>query len=188
MSARYKMPIWILPLAIAGLVAVLGWWGNGRLREIIQGELEAQLTATLNANVTALGIWTTNQARLATSLAEDPNVRALATQIFQSPAPARRELKLRPELEQFVSALKPRLTQLGYEVAQLVSTNYLVMANSQRVQPGSLLVSDAHTNKFAELFVSGQPVIITPFKPEMLIQRFVARDAYANHYFHDRSD
>ena len=27
-SKRYKLPIWALPLAIAGLVALLGWWGN----------------------------------------------------------------------------------------------------------------------------------------------------------------
>src|ERR1019366_1554584 len=179
MPARFKLPIWILPLALAGLVAVLGWWGNGRLRETIEGGLKAQLTATLNANVTALGIWTTNQTRLATSLAEDPNVRTLATQIFQAPQPARRELRLRPELEQFVSDLKPRLAQLGYGVAQLVNTNFLVVANSQRVQPGGvMLVSDAHTNKFAELFAAGQPVIITPFKPELLMQRPVARNAF----------
>ena len=69
----------MLPLAIAGLVAVLGWWGNARLRETIEGQLSAQLLATLNANVTALGIWTTNQTRLATSLAEDPNVQRLAS-------------------------------------------------------------------------------------------------------------
>ena len=86
MTGRLKQPIWILPLAIAGLVAVLGWWGNGRLRETIEGQLQAQLTATLNANVTALGIWTTNQTRLATSLAEDSTVRTLASEILQAAA------------------------------------------------------------------------------------------------------
>jgi hypothetical protein len=69
MISRSKQLIWILPLVLAGLVALLGWWGNNRLRDTIDGQLKAQLTATLNANVTALGIWTTNQTRLATSLA-----------------------------------------------------------------------------------------------------------------------
>jgi hypothetical protein len=54
MTGRLKQTIWILPLAIAGLVVVLGWWGNGRLRETLEDQLKAQLTATLNANVTAL--------------------------------------------------------------------------------------------------------------------------------------
>jgi serine/threonine protein kinase len=181
MPGRFKLPMWVLPLAIAALAAVLGWWGNGRLRETIEGELKAQLSATLNANVTALGIWTTNQTRLATALAEDPTVRTLASQILQSPARGRRNLNFQPpvELEQFVNDLRPRLRQLGYEIAQLVSTNYLVVANSDRAQwVGNTLVSDAHTNKFAELFAAGQPVIITPFKPEMLTQHRAARNGF----------
>ncbi len=68
--------------------------------------------------------------------------------------------------------IRPRLNALGYEVAQLVNTNYQVVAGSARMQLfGNMLVSDAHTNKFAELFATGEPVIITPFKPEMLQQR-----------------
>ena len=174
MLGRFKLPLWILPLAIAGLVALLGWWGNGQLRQTIEGQLTAQLTATLNANVTALGIWTTNQTRLATSLAEDPVLRARANKIFQMPPPVRREFRSSPapQLEEFVTDFKPRLAQLGYEVAQLVNTNFMIVANSLRAQSfGNLELSDAHTNKFAELFASGEPVIITPFKPELLIQR-----------------
>src|SRR5882672_6839031 len=111
MTRRFKLPLWVLPLAIAGLVAVLGWWGNGRLRETIEDQLKAQLSATLNANVTALGIWTTNQTRLATSLAEDPSVRTLAGEIFQTPPPARRNgpPMPSPEQQQFASDLRPRL-------------------------------------------------------------------------------
>src|SRR5271169_1677131 len=135
-NGRFKPPIWILPLAIAGLVAVLGWWGDGRLRATIEGQLRAQLTATLNANVTALGIWTTNQTRLATSLAEDSVVRKLAGQIFQMSPPLRRDLQTPPELDRFILVVKPRLAQLDYEVAQLVNTNYVVMANSRRFQWG----------------------------------------------------
>ncbi len=173
---RFKLPVWILPLVIAGLVALLGWWGNDRLRATIEGELKNQLTATLNANVTALGIWTTNQTRLATSLAEDPNVQSIANQIFQAFPPFRGESRSQPELDQFINDLRPRLASLGYEVAELVNTNFQVMANSRRAQWGGYtLVSDAHTNKFAELFASGTPVIITPFKPEMLLQRRLTR-------------
>ena len=177
MLGRYKLPLWILPLGIAALVAVLGWWGNGRLRETIEGQLRAQLTATLNANVTALGIWTTNQTRLATSLAEDPTVGELANNIFQSPPPRHEFRQLpAPHLEQFVKDFRPRLAQLGYETAQLVNTNFMVVANSLRAQTfGNVELSDAHTNKFAELFASDQPVIITPFKPEMLVQRRAGR-------------
>ena len=177
MPRRFKLPLWILPLAIAGLVALLGWWGNGRLRETIEEQLKAQLTATLNANVTALGIWTTNQTRLATALAEESSVRRLANQIFQAPPPPRGSRPFAsPELQQFIADFKPRLARLGYEVADLVNTNFMIVANSIRAQSfGNVELSDAHTNKFAELFASGEPVIITPFKPEMLLQRRAGR-------------
>jgi hypothetical protein len=177
MTGRFKQSTWILPLAIAGLVAVLGWWGNGRLRATLEGELRAQLSATLNANVTALGIWSTNQTRLATVLAEDPTVQGLADQIFQAHPLVRREVQ--PEMQQFIGDLRPRLASLGYEVAQLVDTNFVVTATSLRGQlAGNIMVADAHTNKFAQLFASGQPVIITPFKPELLEQRRLARTAF----------
>ncbi len=131
MTGRLKQSIWILPLAIAVLVAGLGWWGNHRLQATLEGELKAQLSATLNANVTALGIWSTNQTRLATALAEDSTVRTLAGQIFKANPAARRDLE--PALQQFVRDIRPRLNALGYEVAQLVNTNYQVVAGSARM-------------------------------------------------------
>jgi serine/threonine protein kinase len=176
MSGRLKQLFWILPVAIAVLVAVLGWWGNEHLRETIHSEVRAQLLATLNANVTALEIWTTNQTRLATSLAEQPNLRSLATRILQTSTSDRQDFEPSPDLAKFVGFFRPRLGQLGYEVAELVNPSFQVVANSTRAQwPGNLLVSDAHTNKFADLFLFGEPVIITPFKPEMLLQRRAAR-------------
>ncbi len=178
MAGRFKFPIWMLPLLIAVLVAVMGWWGNARLRDTIESSLQAQLSATLNANVTALGIWATNQTRLATLLAEEPEVSSVASQILHMPASVRRDLRPDPEAEQFVNELRPRLSRLGYGVAQLVNTNYQVMANSRRLQVGgNLMVSDTHTNKFAELFARGQPVLITPFRPEMLAQPRWARSS-----------
>lgn len=171
LSERFKLPIWLLPVVIAVLVALFGWWGHGRLRATIEGQVKAQLTATLNANVTALGIWSTNQTRLALALAEDPNVRKTASAILQ-PQTGRRDIHIYPDLDAFVSDLRPRLFQLGYGIGQLVDTNFVVVANSMRPQMiGNNVVSDAHTNKFAELFATGQSVIITPFRPELLTQR-----------------
>jgi len=187
LTDRFKLPVWILPLAIAVLVALLGWWGNGRLRATIEDELKAQLTTTLNANVMALGIWTTNQTRLATALAGDPDVRLAAVTLLQTVQPSqpmRRDFRPPPALDQLFTALRPRLPELGYGTAQLVDTNFMVVANSMNPgNPGrgfimgNNVVSDAHTNKFAELFTTGQPVIITPFRPELLMQRRAVRNA-----------
>jgi eukaryotic-like serine/threonine-protein kinase len=172
MWKNLKLPLWGLPLVIAVLVAAVGWWGNNRLRATIEDSLKAQLTTTLNANVTALGIWATNQTRLATVLAEETEVRDLAQKILALPRVSRREFTPPPELQQFVEELRPRLNRLGYGVADLVNTNFQIVANSIRPQFfGNQLISDAHTNQFAEIFATGDPVLITPFKPELLLQR-----------------
>ena len=165
-----RQPIWIVPLVIAALVAVFGWWGNARLRRTVEGQLKAELAATLDANVTALDLWTTNQAKLATSLADESGVRALALRIldkFDQAEANNQKVPDLPELEELANYLKPRLKKVGYETAHLVSTNLYVVANAigGRSQPG-FAVHEDHTEKFSELFASGQPVIITPFKPK----------------------
>ena len=171
MLGRFKLPLWLLPIVIAGLVAVFGWWGNERLRGTVEDGLRAGLSSTLNANVTALGIWATNQMRLAMVLADDPEVRSNAEKAIKPPT--RREM--RPlfqgppmEFAPFVSQLRPRLNRLGYDMSEFVGTNFQILADFMRTQPmGNRMVSEAHTNQFAQLFATGEPVLITPFKPEM---------------------
>src|SRR5262249_38303812 len=56
--------------------------------------------------------------------------------------------------------------QLGYEIAQLVNTNLIVVANLGRGRPGpGRPVAEAQVAKFSELFAAGQPILVTPFKP-----------------------
>jgi len=152
------------------VVALFGWWGNARLRQTIETQLKADLTATLDANVTALEIWTTNQAKLATSLAEEPKVRDLAIRVLevfeQSGGDSKKIADLR-ETEELGNYLRPRLNKVGYEMAHLVSTNLVVVAGSMRGRARPIMpVYEEHLAKFSELFASGQPVIITPFKPK----------------------
>lgn len=168
MSTRYKAPVWAVPLAVALLVAALGWWGNQRLREIIREDLRGDLTATLHANVMALEIWTTNQFKLATALAEEPGMRALAMAALQHSNPNGHagDPKAARPAEQLSAYLRARLAGLGYEIAHVVNTDFLVVATSIPGQTRvGLTIADNHVAKLSELFASGQPVIITPFKP-----------------------
>ncbi|HWW03601.1 MAG TPA: serine/threonine protein kinase [Candidatus Acidoferrum sp.] len=172
MKGRFRQPIWMIPLAIAGLVALVGWFGDARLRHTIETQLKAELAATLDANVTALNIWMTNQTRLASFLAEEPEVHKLSLTILEqplSPGNGRVRAPDSPDMNEFSAYLRTRLSKVNYDAALLVNTNFHVAANSG---PGRLRlvgapVSEAQTNKFAELFASGQPFIITPYKPEM---------------------
>ena len=178
MTGRSKLPIWIIPLFIAVVVALLGWWGNCRVRDAIEVDLKADLTTTLNANVTALEIWATNQMRMATELAAEPTVRNLAGRLLDEPLPHGNSLPSE-EADQLGNYLRPRLGYMGYGLAQLVNTNYFVAATSIRGQFGiGLPVSETHIEKYQELFTTGEPIIITPFKMEALVERRPPGDGF----------
>ena len=181
MTFRFKPPIWVLPLAIAGLVGLLGWWGNGRLKQAVDVQLKQELNATLDANVTALEIWTADQKKFAASLAEEPTVRQLANRILDAYGRARGNFTEDTNSIDLGTFLRPRLARLGYETAQLVNTNFIVVATSNRGRFGTgVPVSESHTNHFAELFATDQAVIISPFKPDMLVQRRLPRGGAFN--------
>ena len=167
MGNRFKQPLWLVPLMIAGLVAVFGWWGNLRLQDTIEDQLKDQLNATLNANVTALQIWTTNQIKFATLLAAEPAVRTAGVHLLENPAPAGPDRRPGMDAAKFANYIQPRMNQMGYEIAQLVDMDYRVAASSGRIRlPVGTPIVDAQTNKFAELFSSDEPVLITPFRPD----------------------
>ena len=171
MPKRRPLPIWIVPLIIAALVAVFGWWGNLQLRQTIEQQLKSELHSTLEANVTALEIWMTNQTKLATSIAGEPKIQALASAIFERMEGSTNLFlasQERTEQREFGRYLLGRLNKVGYEEAQLVrstSSNFTVVASAGGPWLVGSPVSEAHTNKYAELFTAGEPVIITPYKP-----------------------
>ncbi len=163
-EGRFRQPLWVVPLAIAALVAVFGWWGDLRLRRTIEEQLKAQLKTTLDANATALQIWLVDQKRLAGELAEEPGLKSLALQILTN-GPAGGDLAT---VELFDSYLRPRLNEVAYSQAQLVDADFAILANTATPRRmGFGRISEAHTNMFQEVFDTGLPVIITPYKPEL---------------------
>lgn len=159
---------WLVPLLLAAVVGAVGWWADGQLRHTIEQELRSDLRATLAANVTALEIWMENQKRMAASLAEEPRFRAAALQLLERTGAGETNRTVMGELSrQLISSekLQERLRTLGYGMAQVVSTNLTVVADTARGRgrPGGPVLEELQP-KFHELFASGEPVLITPFK------------------------
>jgi tRNA A-37 threonylcarbamoyl transferase component Bud32 len=159
---------WIMPLLAALLVACVGWWADRQLREVMQEELTDDLRTMLDADVTALEIWMANQKRIAAMLAEEPRLRNLAVDLLsKSGARATNQQALTVLARQLIfgDRLQARLSGLGYTVAQLVNTNFEVVLDSGRGRSrvGTPVAEDLQP-RYAELFGSGEPIIITPFK------------------------
>jgi hypothetical protein len=167
MKSYLRAPIWVVPLTVAGLVAVLGWWGNQRLRQTVNEEVRSDLVGTLDANVTALEIWATNQVKLASALASEPSLRTLAVHALAA-GPLQGTPEAKAVVDELSRYLRTRLVGLGYETAHLVDPNLLVVSTSRAVPiPPGATVFESHRAKFQELFSSGRPVLITPFRPPL---------------------
>ena len=159
---------WIMPLVTALVVACVGWWADRQLHQVMQEELTGDLETMLGADVTALEIWMANQKRIAAMLAEEPRLRNLAVELLgRGGERATNRMELAGLARQLIvgDRLQARLSSLGYTVAQLVNTNFEVVLDSGRARSrmGTQVAEDLQP-RFAELFASGEPIIITPFK------------------------
>ena len=162
---------WIMPLLAALLVAYVGWWGDRKLTQVTEDELTGELWTMLEANVTALEIWMANQKRLAAALAQEPRLRNLALDLInKSGGRNTNQAAFASTARQLLvgDKLQARLSSLGYTVAQLVNTNFQVVLDSGRTRSRmGTPVADDLQPRYTELFATGEPIVITPFKMQV---------------------
>jgi hypothetical protein len=168
MTRTRKRFLFGAPLLAAGLLSVVGWWSHDAVRRTVETKLIGELGTVLDANVTALEIWVSNQERLAGLLANDPEVRQLASELVAASAGRelnRQQLGDLPQQARFQQLLGERVRAAGYGVAELVTTNLNIVAVTGR-GPARLggAVSESLTERYRALFASGKTVLITPFK------------------------
>ena len=162
---------WIMPLLAALMVACVGWWGDRKLTQVTEEELTGELWTMLEANVTALEIWMANQKRVAAVLAQEPRLRNLALDLIsKGSGRITNQTAFANTARQLLvgDKLQARLSSLGYAVAQLVNTNFQVVLDSGRTRSRmGTPVADDLRPRYAELFASGEPIVITPFKMQV---------------------
>lgn len=160
--------VWTIPLLIAVVVVIVGWWTRYEVYRTIQGKLKGELDTVLQANVTALEVWMNNQERMAETIAGDPSVRELSLALLEQNGSRKLEPRLLaewPQMLEFEKTIMDRIRRAGFLSAQVVATNCTIvgMTGRGRLRSG-MPVNEAHKAKFEELFASGNAVIITPFK------------------------
>lgn len=177
--------IWLVPLLLALLVASVGWWADRQLRQTINRELRADLGTTLDANVTALEIWMANQKRIAAALADEPRLKTVALKLLEQADDATNRVTLNELSRDLITSerLQERVRALGYRIADLVNPDLTIISDTgrRRGRAGNKVPEELQP-KYGELFATGEPIIITPFKlkPPQIPQRFGNRASRTN--------
>ena len=76
--------LWLWPLLAAAMLAAAGIWIRSAVEEAAKGELAKSLQTILKADIKALEIWMTNHQQEAFSIADDPRLRKLVTDLSQA--------------------------------------------------------------------------------------------------------
>jgi eukaryotic-like serine/threonine-protein kinase len=156
---------WIAPLVAALLVACAGWWADRTIGRTLRQDLANSLRSTCDADVTALEIWMANQKRVAQTLAEEPRLQVLALELMNARSTNRATVASLTRQLLSGDRLQERLRALGYSEAQLVNTNLEIVLDSGRVlsRTGTQVAEELQPH-YSEVFTSGAPIVITPFK------------------------
>jgi eukaryotic-like serine/threonine-protein kinase len=161
-------------LLAAALIAGIGGWSLGAVRRTLEDGLRSELETDLKANVTALELWIQGQLRTAKLLASDPTVREPASAALQQSRTLAQPSAPGPgpgggtnsAFSRFSFGLEDRIQLAGYVSAVLVGTNNRVVASTgrMRIRPGTTVPSD-HSELYQRVLATGEPALITPFKP-----------------------
>ena len=160
--------LWLLPILLAFLVGVTGWWANRGIGDAIKVSLRRDMESALAANVTALEIWFENQKKLVHSIANDPEIRQQALQLIEEPDAFEPQpmLHVEPLADgSFEACLQQRVSEIEYYYAFLANPDMEVVHHFLGKPPRSMgNLPEALQPKFKQLIESNEAVVITPFK------------------------
>jgi len=122
-----RRQIWIWPLVAAAMLAVAGVTIRRNVESASQAEMQAGLLATLNSNVEALKIWLENEQAQVITMANEIEVRRLATELRRLAAgPDATALVQSPLHDEFRRALRPVLSGKHF-------AGYVILDQDRRV-------------------------------------------------------
>jgi len=164
--------VWYLPLGLALIVALTGWWANRQIGRAIKESIRNEMESALIADVTALEIWFENQKRLAKSIAGDPEISEQVLKLIEDPASYQPQAMHHSGVlmsNTFEYCLQQRVDEIDYIYAFVANTDLEVvhhfMGNQERLLDQ---IPDPLQRNYSQLFESNEAVVITPFhRPQL---------------------
>lgn len=164
----WREKVWPAPLAVAATVLLTGWWCDSEVRQAVEQQIGYELDSLIASSVTALDVWIGDQLRFVETLASEEKIQSLiaaAGRVSQKNAEAK-ALRSYKEVQEIRRYLEDRLQalRLGFVV---INPDGIIIAVGPEEMLGYRLQDEAR-EKFQHIFESGEPVLLTPYKPARL--------------------
>lgn len=161
----WREKIWLAPLAVAATVLLTGWWCDSEVRQAVEQQIGHELDSLIASSVTALDVWIDDQLRFVETLASEEKIQSLvvaAGRVSQenTEAEALRSYKEVQEIRRYLGNRLQSL-RLGFVV---INPDGIIIAVGPEEMLGYRLQDEAR-EKFQRIFESGEPVLLTPYKP-----------------------
>ncbi|MDX1948603.1 MAG: serine/threonine protein kinase [Pirellulaceae bacterium] len=129
----FRRHLWIVPLLMAAMIGVAGFWIRLSVEAAAKHEVANILQTILAADVKALDIWMENHIAQVQTIANQPQLQKLAIELAREvkgatdPTSAAIASSLRPEID---ALLRPDMVARRYIGFVLIDTSGLVLASS----------------------------------------------------------
>ena len=157
--------VWLAPLAVAATVSLTGWWCDSEVRRAVEQQIGHELDSLIASSVTALDVWIGDQLRFAETLVSEEKIQSLvaaAVRVSQESAEVE-ALHSYKEVQEIRRYLGERLRVLGLGFV-VINSDGIIIAVGPEEMLGYRLQDEAR-EKYQHIFESGEPVLLTPYKP-----------------------
>ena len=158
--------MWLIPVAVAVVVMLTGFWCHTEVRRAIEDQLENELESLISADVTALDIWIENQLRFVSSLASEDQVKSLALKVVERAkvdGSSGEDLRNYEEIRALRDYVDPRLREMRLAFVVLDPDGVIIAAPFDGILGNQL--HDEALATYQKVYSGNQAVLLTPYKP-----------------------
>jgi tRNA A-37 threonylcarbamoyl transferase component Bud32 len=165
-----RTQLWIWPIIAAFLVGGTGGWVQHSVEHALREQRTIELNTMVDASVTALRAWMTEQEVNVQLVAADEHIPPLVSELqpLDNGTPmAERQLVQAKAQDSLRARLKERLRICGYVGYLVVAPDGIVLAADQDQPIGKHLTG--YRKEFFEQARSGQAMVSRPFRSQLLL-------------------
>ena len=169
-SSFWRRHVWVRPLMVLAVLAVVGWLLRMKVEASLQANLRSVLQTTLQAEEAAVRNWVRMQQNQATSAATNEQIKELIRLLVAGSKPGATQLELLnlSQAAELGRALDPLLTAHHYKGYVILQKSGRIVA-SNHSELVSVVLTYAEMSFIREKAFTGQAMMLPPIKSKAIL-------------------